>query len=70
MAIANMAQKDAVRVHGIGGEQHVAGGDAGEMLGALQDGWSSVSAFGRAIPNQKASDVVFNESLVEIVEEL
>ncbi len=67
---ACVTEEKTIRLHGIMGEQQATGSGSDEEVGAFQDRWSGVATFGRAIADQEASDVAFDEALVEIGEEV
>jgi hypothetical protein len=66
MGTLGVTQEEAIRLHGIRGEQQMAGSDGGEMVGAFEHGWPSMSATGRAVADEETGDVAFDEALVEI----
>ena len=60
-----MAQQEVIGLDGVRGNEETANGDGGEVVGAFEDGGSGVSAFGGAVADEEAGDVVLDEALVE-----
>ena len=48
----------------------MAPGNVNEMVGAFENRWSGVATFGRAVADEEAGDVTFDEALVEIDEQM
>ena len=70
MVVCDVAQEEAIGLHGIGREEQTTGGDGGEMIRTLKNGWSGVSPFGMTIAGDEAGNVVLNEELVEVCEQM
>ena len=66
----SVAEEDVVGLHGGGGQEDATGRVGGEVVGALQDGWAGVAAFGVTGTGDEAGDGVFDAVLVEIGEEV
>jgi hypothetical protein len=70
MGTFDVREQQLMGVEGIRGEEHAIGGDAQKALGAFQDGWTGVAAFGWTVANDEAGEVAFDQVLIEISEEL
>jgi hypothetical protein len=66
MATEGVGQEVVVGQEGVRGEEETANSNSEEALGAFEDGGAGASAFGRATANKQASDVAFDEVLIEI----
>jgi hypothetical protein len=69
VATVGVGEQEAVGLHGIRGEQETTGGSREEMVGTFEHGRAGVPPFGRAIADQQAGDVAFDEALVEVDEQ-
>jgi hypothetical protein len=65
-----LAEKQAIGLHGVGGKEETADGDGGEMVGLFERGGSGLFAFGTTMAGEETGDVAFDETLVEVGEQV
>jgi hypothetical protein len=65
-----VGEQVATKLEGIGSNQETAGSGREEVVGAFENGRASVTPFGRTVADQEAGDVAFDETQVEIGEQV
>ena len=70
MAGSRVAQEKAIGLHGVGGKEETADGDGGEMVGLFERGGSGLFAFGPTMADEETGDVAFDETLIEVGEQV
>ncbi len=68
--VEGMAEQDVRGLHGIGGEQEMADGGGGKVVGFFERGGLGMAAFGATVAQEEAGDAVVDEEMVEIGEQV
>lgn len=66
VAICYVAEEETIRLQRVGGEPEATLGEVLEMVRSFKNGRAGVSAFGRAVANKEAGDVVLDEMQLEV----
>jgi hypothetical protein len=70
VAIDGLTEEKTFGLHGVLGQQKTTDGGGDEEVGAFEEGWSGMAAFGGTVADEEAGDVALDEALVEIGEQM
>jgi hypothetical protein len=65
-----VAEQEVIGLEWVGGEEKMADGGSGEVVGFFERGGASATAFGGAVADQQAGDVAAKKRLVEVSEQV
>jgi hypothetical protein len=65
-----MAEEEEIGLDRVGSEEQATGGNGGEVVGLFQGRWSGVFATGSTVAHKETGDIAFDESLIEIYEQM
>ncbi len=70
VATFGVAEEKAIRLGWVGRKEKATDGDGREVVRLFQDGWSGLFAFGPTVAHKETGDVAFDESLIEVYEQM